>query len=291
MGSSSRPKFAAKTADEADDYFVDFIEKWRISVGNLKDFYLAGHSFGGYICGHYAYRYPQNIKKLLMLSPAGVPYVPPDFDVSQLRFKNGKKPSKLLKSIGKNVWNKKWSPFGVMRKSGALLGKKIIKSYLNKRMGDLPKEEFDIMLNYMHQIFMREGSTEYAIFICFQLGMFAVNPLENADRLGNPELNLPISFFYGDIDWMDQDGGKRVIEKNIYADSLSRLYIVSNSDHHMYLDNPQEFANLIIEDIENTKQNYYLVEEFNKHRMEVEGNLNHHENFEESKRNDMIEIT
>ena len=42
-------------------------------MGDLKDFILAGHSFGGYICGHYAVRYPQYIKKLLMLSPAGVP--------------------------------------------------------------------------------------------------------------------------------------------------------------------------------------------------------------------------
>lgn len=129
---------------------MDFIEKWRIEVGDLKDFYLAGHSFGGYICGHYAYHYPQNIKKLLMLSPAGVVDVPPDFDITKLKFKNGKKPPKIAKALGTKIWKQKWSPFGVMRKSGARLGKKIIKSYLNRRMGDLPKEEFDIMLDYMH---------------------------------------------------------------------------------------------------------------------------------------------
>ena len=76
MGASSRPEFTAKTADEGDEFFVDFIEKWRIAMGDLKDFYLAGHSFGGYICGHYAYRYPQNIRKLLMLSAVGVPNKP-----------------------------------------------------------------------------------------------------------------------------------------------------------------------------------------------------------------------
>ncbi len=58
MGASSRPKFEAKNADEADEFFVNFIEQWRIKMGDLKGFYLAGHSFGGYICGHYAYRYP-----------------------------------------------------------------------------------------------------------------------------------------------------------------------------------------------------------------------------------------
>lgn len=93
---------------------------------------------------------------------------------------------------------------------------------------------------------MREGSTEYAIFVCFKLGMFAVNPLESENRLGNPQLNLPISFYYGDIDWMDPEGGKRILEKNIYGGKVSHLYMVNNSDHHMYLDNPEEFARLII---------------------------------------------
>ena len=150
MGASSRPKFDAKTADEADDYFVNFLETWREKV-MITDFYLAGHSFGGYICGHYAYRYPQHLRKVLMLSPAGVVEVPPDFDITKLKFKNGMKPpSKMLKSIATKVWDKKWSPFGIMRGSGKYLGKKIIKSYLNRRMASLPPDEFKIMLDYMH---------------------------------------------------------------------------------------------------------------------------------------------
>lgn len=58
-------------------------------MGDLKDFYLAGHSFGGFICGHYAIKYPQYIKKLLMLSPVGLPKRPDNFDLSKERFKNG----------------------------------------------------------------------------------------------------------------------------------------------------------------------------------------------------------
>ena len=58
MGASSRPKFDCKTPDEGDMFFVDFIEQWRVAFGDIKDFFLAGHSFGGYICGQYAYRYP-----------------------------------------------------------------------------------------------------------------------------------------------------------------------------------------------------------------------------------------
>ena len=38
----------------------------------FTDFYLMGHSFGGYMSGNYAVRYPQHLKKLVLLSPIGV---------------------------------------------------------------------------------------------------------------------------------------------------------------------------------------------------------------------------
>ena len=74
---------------------------------------------------------------------------------------------------------------------------------------------------------MMEGSTEYAIFVQFHVGMFAINPLETEDRLANPTLNLPMSFFYGDIDWMDEHSGRRVVSKNMYSEKLSHVYIVN----------------------------------------------------------------
>ena len=82
MGGSSRPEMKANTADECDQYFVDFLEKWRVAMDDLKDFILAGHSFGGYISGLYACKYPQHIKKLMMLSPAGVCTKPEGYDFS-----------------------------------------------------------------------------------------------------------------------------------------------------------------------------------------------------------------
>ena len=78
MGGSSRPaNFDADkmTAQQATDYMVDHIEAWRAEM-NLTGFYLAAHSFGGYICGHYALKHHQHIKKLLLLSPIGCNYDP-----------------------------------------------------------------------------------------------------------------------------------------------------------------------------------------------------------------------
>ena len=37
MGSSSRPEFDKEmTAEQADNYFVEFLEKWRLAMGDLK---------------------------------------------------------------------------------------------------------------------------------------------------------------------------------------------------------------------------------------------------------------
>ena len=71
MGLSTRVPFFCKTPDQAQDFFTTFIEDWRIAMGDLTDFYLAGHSFGGYISGMYAEKYPENIRKVLFISPIG----------------------------------------------------------------------------------------------------------------------------------------------------------------------------------------------------------------------------
>lgn len=91
--------------------------------------------------------------------------------------------------------------------------------------------------------------------------MFAHNYLEHAERLADPKLNLPISFFYGDIDWMDEKSGRRVVSNNYYKDTLSHVHIVSESDHHMYLDNPDEFVALIFKDLDLTRDNWHCKED------------------------------
>lgn len=76
MGGSDHPRDFDRTTSDLPaviDYFVDYLELWRKSMGknkivrkhpcfngitNLTDFYFAGHSFGAYVCGHYALKHP-----------------------------------------------------------------------------------------------------------------------------------------------------------------------------------------------------------------------------------------
>ena len=65
---------------------MDVLEKWRIGMGGLTDFYLCGHSYGGYLSGTYASKYPQHIKKLVLLSPAGLKVRPENFKIKNIRY-------------------------------------------------------------------------------------------------------------------------------------------------------------------------------------------------------------
>jgi cardiolipin-specific phospholipase len=81
MGRSSRPPFKikAKTREEqiaeAEDWFADSLEEWRIKR-KIDKFTLLGHSMGGYMAVAYALKYPGRLNKLVLASPVGIPEDP-----------------------------------------------------------------------------------------------------------------------------------------------------------------------------------------------------------------------
>jgi len=47
------------------------LDRWRERIGLNDPFYLVGHSLGGFLVSHYTLRYPENVEKLLLVSPIG----------------------------------------------------------------------------------------------------------------------------------------------------------------------------------------------------------------------------
>ncbi len=70
MGLSSRPKFVITDPNEVIDYLVESVEQWRVEM-NIEKLIFCGHSFGGYISSHYAYKYPERVDNLFLLSTVG----------------------------------------------------------------------------------------------------------------------------------------------------------------------------------------------------------------------------
>lgn len=86
-------------------------------MGNLTDFYLIGHSFGGYHVGLYACKYPQHIKKLILASPIGVKVPIPIEDLPKATSFG----YKMFRKVFRYGMEKHISPFAAMRTMGKTL--------------------------------------------------------------------------------------------------------------------------------------------------------------------------
>jgi pimeloyl-ACP methyl ester carboxylesterase len=64
-------------------------------------------------------------------------------------------------------------------------------------------------------------------------------------------LPIPVSFYFGDIDWMLTDSGQKIVDNNPFKDEHSHVFIIERSDHHLYFDNPEGFVEAIKKDLSN----------------------------------------
>lgn len=194
-----------------------------------------------------------------MLSPIGVRYDPAleglsDKEKVKLfnkRFEGRKGPPAWARALATSFWNKRMSPFSFARFVGRKRSLKFIEGYVKNRQKVEGDDQGEAVRDYMYQIFMRPGTTEYALMICFDIMLYCrYPPLANPERMASKEFPIPVSFIYGDADWvlsLEGDAGKNVVEAN--QSDESRYHIVAHSDHNMHMDNPVEFANIIINDI------------------------------------------
>lgn len=81
FGRSSRPQLSADPV-EAEEQFVDSIEKWREKIG-LEKFVLLGHSLGGFLASSYAIKYPSRIQHLILADPWGFPVKPTEDNINR----------------------------------------------------------------------------------------------------------------------------------------------------------------------------------------------------------------
>jgi len=152
-------------------------------------------------------------------------------------------------SMAKYGWGKKISPFSVARFAGKKRALKSLGRYAGRR--NLNGEAKDSVRDYLYQIIMRPGSTEYALMVNFAPGLVCHLPLEDPSKLANPNLPFAVSFIYGDNDWvgtMEQEAPQRTIDALLSGNNSARCHnlICPGSGHNLHMDNPIGLCNMII---------------------------------------------
>lgn len=195
MGRSARVPFIVKAkrddiagrVHEAESFFVDSLEQWRVKMG-LEKMTLIGHSLGAYLSVVYALKYPTRVNKLILLSPAGVPRDPNstvpsrELSESQDTVRSGSAEPATKQNVGDikaeqraaqrqesrsrrlftYLWEEGWSPFQVVR-STLFLGPMLVGKYSSRRFTGLSEEETRDMHDYILNITLAKGSGEYCI--------------------------------------------------------------------------------------------------------------------------------
>ncbi|CAG7923688.1 unnamed protein product [Penicillium olsonii] len=220
MGRSTRPAFKIKAKGreeairEAEAWFVDALEEWRIKR-KIDRFTLLGHSLGGYMAVAYALKYPGHLNKLILASPVGIPEDPYAVTADVTEPSSSTLPNELTQDqrevtaipetapktsdgsfiTGRQppaesnqpprrnmpkwfayLWEANISPFSLVRWAGPL-GPRIVSGWTSRRFSHLPAEEASALHDYSYSIFSLRGSGEYALAYILAPGAFARSPL------------------------------------------------------------------------------------------------------------------
>ena len=242
MGISSRVDIEFTSNEQCINFFVESLEAFRVSLENnynLKNkFILCGHSLGGYFAVNYAIKYPEKIESLILMSPTGISDVE-KYGGSILE--NMSIPMSLSMRASSSLWKSKTT---VQDYSQVFLVKNIINYSLKKRY-DISKEENEILGEITEITLQYPKDLDIAIYFIFKHPFpTPVVPLEDLIKEKIPDMN--IIFCYGETDWMDNSGAKRLnyLDKNKY-----KYFTIYNAGHTHPLDNPGENAKIILHEI------------------------------------------
>ena len=234
MGRSSRPHFSATTPSEAEHFLINPVEKCRIVLG-IDKMVLVGHSFGAYISGCYTERFPNRVSKLVLISCVGVARAPDKGTPPELVNIQDSETgwgTRLLKYL----MRRGVTPPSILRRLGRF-GKGLCRRYMKRKWRNLSEEELHPLEFYAEQVLLYHGSGEYAINLLLDERDFGVKPLYNR------VVNTPTVFIFGENDWVDRSGFDMVAKRN---SSEVVCEIISASEHHMYMDNPNELVSKMV---------------------------------------------
>ena len=258
MGLSSRPQIKFSSPEQCEAFFIS---TYHIVIENIffknkfnikKEYYLGGHSLGGFIASRYMLKYPKGIKKVLLLSPAGITdYSIPGTNmeseigcakyfplilISSLLYCCQIKVQNLYRSCCFHNLAKKISATYEFNldENEIKQNKDGTKFIVNKdKISELLSRLAILSLDYPDDL------NDCAFYLFAIPPPAAYNPIEQRLMAFN---KINIVFVYGKDDWMDKTGAYRL---NKYDQDKYKIFSTSYGGHSFALENPKELSLII----------------------------------------------
>ena len=258
MGLSARPQIKFTSPVQCESYFIGIYHLFIKSLffenrfNIKKEYYLCGHSLGGFLASRYMLLYPEGIKKVLLLSPAGITdYRIPGTDFFQ---DSSKKFFCSAVCCTTCVWP---CQLRVQKLYNCCICHDCIKKFYGIRALNLYKEEIkrnpdgsEFEVDYVKLrsalIELTTISLDYPrdLYKCAYY-MFAppppaaILPVEQKIRDFN---KLQVIICFGEKDWMDRVGAYRLQK---YDPERYKVFTISKGGHSFALQNPKEVCSII----------------------------------------------
>ena len=258
MGLSSRPKKEFTSPVQCESYFISIYHLFIKSIffqdryNIKKEYYLCGHSLGGFLMSRYMLLYPEGIKKVLLLSPAGIT----DYRIPGTDFFKDSTTTFFCSAVCCTtlVWP---CQLRVQSLYNCCCCHDLIKNHYGIKDLNIYKEEikknpdgseFEIdfiklksALNELTVISLDYPRDLYkcAYYMFAPPPPAAILPVEQKMRDYN---KLEVIICFGEKDWMDKIGAYRLQKFN---PDRYKIFTISKSGHSFALQNPKELCMII----------------------------------------------
>jgi cardiolipin-specific phospholipase len=250
-GLSSRPKFNLidDSVETAEDFFVESLEAWR-AENKIDKMVLAGHSIGGYLSVAYCERYPQNVERLILLSPAGVQEESKDIREKREARMGSSFQSRAMAFCFVSLFERSHTVGGILRMLPSTRSHGMIHQYITRRLPAISESDEQLAVaDYLYFNSVLPGSGEYCVNRLLTPFTYGIKPTQH--RIPNLRVSS-VSFLYGSHDWMDAAGGLQV---QLATEEMQgrgerapkvEVFRVNQAGHLLMLENWEEFNNGVV---------------------------------------------
>jgi pimeloyl-ACP methyl ester carboxylesterase len=221
------------------DYFMQQLKDFVNALG-LKKFDIMGHSLGGFLSGHFYNAFPDYIRKVVLLSPAGF-NKSLNNDKLILPAELKKQHPRLYFFITKSldpIFKNNISFFEVYPK---IITKIIFTFFYSLNKFDLTKKEAKLLSKLIHYCIETKQHGERCFSYLFYNSVRSEKPLVDILK-SRPEKQKDFLIVYGEQDWMDSNDGIQQIRDN---NLRCKVEYVENGDHYFLIQKNKKIAEVI----------------------------------------------